>query len=91
MMGYINLLLCRPALQLPGASKPVVAVRFCPLTFSLRESNSGTFMLMYFAILLLFGHILAWQLFYDDPNGLRLLVQLASSSYLTALSLPLQL
>ncbi|KAL9270786.1 Chromatin assembly factor 1 subunit FAS2-like protein [Drosera capensis] len=33
--------LSRPALQLPGASKPVVAVRFCPLTFKLRGSNSG--------------------------------------------------
>ncbi|KAJ0040288.1 hypothetical protein Pint_27220 [Pistacia integerrima] len=35
--------LSRPALQLPGASKPVVAVRFCPLAFSLRGSNSGGF------------------------------------------------
>ncbi|GMY12432.1 chromatin assembly factor 1 subunit FAS2 [Fagus crenata] len=31
--------LSRPALQLPGASKPVVAVRFCPIGFSLRGSN----------------------------------------------------
>ncbi|KAK4585520.1 hypothetical protein RGQ29_022965 [Quercus rubra] len=31
--------LSRPALQLPGASKPVVAVRFCPIAFSLRGSN----------------------------------------------------
>ncbi|KAL9229652.1 hypothetical protein vseg_005097 [Gypsophila vaccaria] len=35
--------LSRPALQLPGASKPVVAVRFCPLAFSLRGSNSAVF------------------------------------------------
>ncbi|KAF3787909.1 Chromatin assembly factor 1 subunit [Nymphaea thermarum] len=28
-----------PALQLPGASKPIVAVRFCPITFSLRGCN----------------------------------------------------
>ncbi|KAK9670581.1 hypothetical protein RND81_13G211100 [Saponaria officinalis] len=35
--------LSRPALQLPGASKPVVAVRFCPLAFSLRGSNSAGF------------------------------------------------
>lgn len=27
--------------MLPGASKPVVAVRFCPMAFSLRESDSG--------------------------------------------------
>ncbi|KAK1588034.1 hypothetical protein Q3G72_019285 [Acer saccharum] len=33
----------RPALQLPGGSKPVIAVRFCPLTFSLREPNSAGF------------------------------------------------
>ncbi|KAH9322488.1 hypothetical protein KI387_017127 [Taxus chinensis] len=30
----------RPALQLPGASKPIVAVRFCPLVFSLNAANS---------------------------------------------------
>ncbi|XP_074301994.1 chromatin assembly factor 1 subunit FAS2-like [Silene latifolia] len=35
--------LSRPALQLPGASKPVIAVRFCPLAFSLRGSNSAGF------------------------------------------------
>ncbi|KNA08086.1 hypothetical protein SOVF_165860 [Spinacia oleracea] len=35
--------LSRPALQLPGASKPVVAVHFCPLAFSLRGSNSAGF------------------------------------------------
>ncbi|KAF7113373.1 hypothetical protein RHSIM_RhsimUnG0132800 [Rhododendron simsii] len=34
--------LTRPALLLPGASKPVVAVRFCPLAFRLRASNSAT-------------------------------------------------
>uniref|UniRef100_A0A5B6ZBT3 CAF-1 p60 homolog n=1 Tax=Davidia involucrata TaxID=16924 RepID=A0A5B6ZBT3_DAVIN len=35
--------LSRPALLLPGASKPVVAVRFCPMAFSLRGSNSAAF------------------------------------------------
>uniref|UniRef100_A0A803NC96 CAF1B/HIR1 beta-propeller domain-containing protein n=1 Tax=Chenopodium quinoa TaxID=63459 RepID=A0A803NC96_CHEQI len=35
--------LSRPALQLPGASKPVVAVHFCPLAFNLRGSNSAGF------------------------------------------------
>lgn len=29
----------RPALMLPGASKPVIAVRFCPMTFRLRGSS----------------------------------------------------
>ncbi|WMV53807.1 hypothetical protein MTR67_047192 [Solanum verrucosum] len=33
----------RPALMLPGASKPVIAVRFCPMTFSLRGSNNSSF------------------------------------------------
>lgn len=33
--------LSRPALQLPGASKPVVAVRFCPQAFNLRGSNDS--------------------------------------------------
>ncbi|KAK4416717.1 Chromatin assembly factor 1 subunit FAS2 [Sesamum alatum] len=35
--------LSRPALMLPGASKPVVAIRFCPSTFSLRGSNTSPF------------------------------------------------
>ncbi|KAG7539201.1 WD40 repeat [Arabidopsis suecica] len=41
--------LSRPALQLPGASKPVVVVRFCPVAFKLRGSNSeeGFFKLPY--------------------------------------------
>ncbi|KAF3438387.1 hypothetical protein FNV43_RR21149 [Rhamnella rubrinervis] len=40
--------LSRPAIQLPSASKPVVAVRFCPLQFSLRGSDpSGFFKLPY--------------------------------------------
>ncbi|XP_031093943.1 chromatin assembly factor 1 subunit FAS2 isoform X1 [Ipomoea triloba] len=34
--------LSRPALILPGASKPVVATRFCPVSFKLRGSNSCT-------------------------------------------------
>ncbi|KAK3007256.1 hypothetical protein RJ639_016239 [Escallonia herrerae] len=36
-------LLNLPALLLPGASKPVVAVCFCPVTFSLRGSTSSAF------------------------------------------------
>ncbi|XVE86554.1 hypothetical protein DITRI_Ditri18aG0042500 [Diplodiscus trichospermus] len=40
--------LSRPSLQLPGASKPVVAVHFCPLAFNLRGSNpAGFFKLPY--------------------------------------------
>jgi chromatin assembly factor 1 subunit B len=35
--------LSRPALMLPSASKPVVAVRFCPQAFSLRGSSSCAF------------------------------------------------
>ncbi|CAO2827704.1 unnamed protein product [Amaranthus hypochondriacus] len=35
--------LSRPVLQLPGANKPVVAVHFCPLVFSLRGSKSDGF------------------------------------------------
>ncbi|PKI60166.1 hypothetical protein CRG98_019436 [Punica granatum] len=35
--------LSRPALQLPGANKPIVVVRFCPVVFSLRGSNSARF------------------------------------------------
>lgn len=35
--------LSRPALMLPGASKPVVAVRFCPKAFCLRGSTTSAF------------------------------------------------
>uniref|UniRef100_A0A9I9CTB4 CAF1B/HIR1 beta-propeller domain-containing protein n=1 Tax=Cucumis melo TaxID=3656 RepID=A0A9I9CTB4_CUCME len=35
--------LSRPAIQLPGASKPVVAVCFCPKLFKLRGLNSAGF------------------------------------------------
>ena len=37
------LMICRPALLLPGASKPVVAVRFCPKAFSLRGTTACKF------------------------------------------------
>ncbi|XP_061344212.1 chromatin assembly factor 1 subunit FAS2 [Gastrolobium bilobum] len=40
--------LSRPAIQLPCASKPVVAVRFCPIIFNLRGTHSdGLFKLPY--------------------------------------------
>ncbi|XP_039137574.1 chromatin assembly factor 1 subunit FAS2 homolog isoform X2 [Dioscorea cayenensis subsp. rotundata] len=35
--------LSRPAVQLPGASKPIVVARFCPVLFHLRGSNSDGF------------------------------------------------
>lgn len=38
-------LIYRPAIQLPCASKAVVAVRFCPIFFNLRETNSGNYVL----------------------------------------------
>ncbi|KAL8477098.1 hypothetical protein ACS0TY_029419 [Phlomoides rotata] len=34
--------LSRPALMLPGASKPVVAVRFCPIRFKLLGTNTSS-------------------------------------------------
>ena len=41
----------RPAIQLPGASKAIVAVRFCPIVFTLRGSQSeGLFKLPYRAV-----------------------------------------
>lgn len=43
--------LSRPAIQLPGASKAIVAVRFCPIVFTLRGSQSeGLFKLPYRAV-----------------------------------------
>ncbi|KAK8965314.1 hypothetical protein KSP40_PGU017845 [Platanthera guangdongensis] len=35
-------LIARPAVQLPGASKPIVAVRFCPILFCLRGSKTDS-------------------------------------------------
>ncbi|KAJ4951108.1 hypothetical protein NE237_027940 [Protea cynaroides] len=35
--------LSRPAVQLPGATKPIVAVRFCPIVFQLLDSKSDTY------------------------------------------------
>lgn len=35
--------LSRPAVQLPGASKPIVAVRFCPVIFSLQPNMEQKF------------------------------------------------
>ncbi|RVW85348.1 Chromatin assembly factor 1 subunit FAS2 [Vitis vinifera] len=40
---FVVNLQCRPALQLPGSSKPVIAVRFCPMAFHLQGSNSAGF------------------------------------------------
>ncbi|KMZ70042.1 hypothetical protein ZOSMA_1G00100 [Zostera marina] len=34
--------LSRPAIQLPGANKPIIAVRFCPIFFNLLGSNPGS-------------------------------------------------
>ncbi|KAJ1412952.1 WD40/YVTN repeat-like-containing domain superfamily [Sesbania bispinosa] len=41
--------LSRPAIQLPCASKAVVAVRFCPILFNLRGTNSEHFSNSYIA------------------------------------------
>ncbi|XP_058097318.1 chromatin assembly factor 1 subunit FAS2 isoform X2 [Magnolia sinica] len=38
--------LSRPAVLLPGASKPILVVRFCPVVFSLRGSSSVSFFKM---------------------------------------------
>ncbi|OVA00290.1 WD40 repeat [Macleaya cordata] len=43
IINIFSLPFCRPVLQLPAAGKPIVAVRFCPIVFSLRASNSGEF------------------------------------------------
>ncbi|KAL6507327.1 3-oxoacyl-[acyl-carrier-protein] synthase [Orobanche gracilis] len=40
--GSFLLVPAEPALMLPGASKPVVAVRFCPLAFNLWGTNTSS-------------------------------------------------
>ena len=39
----VLLVQCRPSMHLPGASKPIVAVRFCPVVFSLNPNMNQNF------------------------------------------------
>ncbi|KAL8236057.1 hypothetical protein R6Q59_017138 [Mikania micrantha] len=71
--------LSRPALMLPGASKAVVAVRFCPRTFSLRGlGTSSSFKLPY---RLIFAVVTLNSLYVYDTEGIEPLAVLAGLHY----------
>ncbi|KAI3495432.1 hypothetical protein L1887_37772 [Cichorium endivia] len=71
--------LSRPALMLPGASKAVVAVRFCPLAFSLRGlSSSSCFKLPY---RLIFAVATLNSLYVYDTEGMEPIAVLAGLHY----------
>ncbi|KAL9249649.1 Chromatin assembly factor 1 subunit FAS2-like protein [Drosera capensis] len=73
--------LSRPALQLPGASKPVVAVRFCPLTFKLRGSNSGNAGLFNLPYRLIFAVATLNSLYIYDTESMAPIVIMAGLHY----------
>ncbi|KAL7591078.1 chromatin assembly factor 1 subunit FAS2 [Lactuca sativa] len=72
--------LSRPALMLPGASKAVVAVRFCPLAFSLRGLTSccSSFKLPY---RLIFAVATLNSLYVYDTEGIEPIAVLAGLHY----------
>ncbi|PIN20606.1 Chromatin assembly complex 1 subunit B/CAC2 (contains WD40 repeats) [Handroanthus impetiginosus] len=71
--------LSRPALMLPGASKPVVAVRFCPTKFSLLGTNtSSSFKLPY---RLIFAVATLNSLYIYDTESIQPIVIVAGVHY----------
>ncbi|KAF5458005.1 hypothetical protein F2P56_022072 [Juglans regia] len=71
--------LSRSALQLPGASKPVVVVRFCPVVFSLRGSTpAALFKLPY---RLIFAVATLNPLYIYDTEGIPPITILAGLHY----------
>ncbi|XP_011099755.1 chromatin assembly factor 1 subunit FAS2 isoform X1 [Sesamum indicum] len=71
--------LSRPALMLPGASKPVVAIRFCPLTFSLRGSNTSPFFKLPYR--LIFAVATLNSLYIYDTESIQPIVIVAGVHY----------
>ncbi|KAH6769458.1 Transducin/WD40 repeat-like superfamily protein [Perilla frutescens var. frutescens] len=71
--------LSRPALMLPGASKPVVAVRFCPVKFKLLGTNtSSLFKLPY---RLIFAVATLNSLYVYDTESIQPIVVVAGVHY----------
>ncbi|XP_075498381.1 chromatin assembly factor 1 subunit FAS2-like isoform X1 [Primulina tabacum] len=71
--------LSRPAVMLPGANKPVVAVRFCPMTFKLRESKTSPF--FQFPYRLIFAVATLNSLYLYDTESIQPLVIIAGVHY----------
>ncbi|XP_059643513.1 chromatin assembly factor 1 subunit FAS2 isoform X2 [Cornus florida] len=71
--------LSRPSLLLPGASKPVVAVRFCPVAFSLRGSNPAAFFKLPYR--LIFAVVTLNSLYIYDTESVQPIAILAGLHY----------
>lgn len=71
--------LSRPALMLPGASKPVVAVRFCPMRFGLRGLKSSDFFRLPYR--LIFAVATLNSLYIYDTEGIEPIAILAGLHY----------
>lgn len=71
--------LSRPKLQLPGASKPVVAVRFCPIIFSPRGSNPAAFFKLPYR--LIFAVVTLNSLYIYDTESIPPIAILAGIHY----------
>lgn len=71
--------LSRPALMLPGASKPVVAVRFCPITFSLGGLNTCPYNKLPYR--LIFAVATLNSLYIYDTEGVEPIAVLAGIHY----------
>ncbi|KAJ9565801.1 hypothetical protein OSB04_001767 [Centaurea solstitialis] len=68
-----------PALMLPGASKAVVAVRFCPMAFSLRGLTSSSFFKLPYR--LIFAVATLNSLYVYDTEGIEPIAVLAGLHY----------
>ncbi|VFQ63530.1 unnamed protein product [Cuscuta campestris] len=73
--------LSRPALILPGASKPVVATRFCPVAFNLRGSNSSTSTFFKLPHRLVFAVATLNSLYIYDMEGVEPIAIIAGIHY----------
>ncbi|CDP12660.1 unnamed protein product [Coffea canephora] len=71
--------LSRPALMLPGASKPVVAVRFCPVRFSLRGLKSSDFFRLPYRLIFALATLNSLDIY--DTEGIEPIAILAGLHY----------
>ncbi|KZV54477.1 hypothetical protein F511_18962 [Dorcoceras hygrometricum] len=75
----LQILSCRPAIMLPGASRPVVAVRFCPVTLKLRGSKTSPFFKLPYR--LIFAVATLNSLYLYDTESVQPLVVIAGVHY----------
>ncbi|CAH9123243.1 unnamed protein product [Cuscuta epithymum] len=73
--------LSRPALMLPGASKPVVATRFCPVAYNLRGLNSSSSTLFKLPHRLIFAVATLNSVYIYDTEGVEPIAVIAGIHY----------